>query len=186
LSKKRSRKSRAKAKAFSIGNKLFPVAKVLSTTVPFIEQISAKHRQTMGASFTNAPTMQKLKILSNIVTGSVTGINLFSQEFQAPQTLNPSGVFNKWTSAGALGIGYSIIGNHVNKMLGNRILPQTSKIGTLSKSVLVSGALGGFFDDPPVTQSTNVSKGTASLSPQPTLQLSRVSSGGSDSTESGL
>lgn len=185
---KRSRRSRVKRAGFSIGSKLYPVAKVASTVVPFLEQISAKHRQTMGSAFSNAPTTQKLKILTNIVTGSISGVNLFSSEYQAPQTLNPSGIINKWTSAGVMGIGYSIIGNHVNKIVGKGIIPQTSKIGTLSKSVLVSGALGGFFDDPPVTSSRgSVSQGTARLSPQPQLAIAYGgSASSSDSTESGF
>jgi len=29
------------------------------------------------------------------------------------------------------------------------IVPETSKIGSIGKSVLIGGALGGFFDDAP-------------------------------------
>jgi hypothetical protein len=187
-----SRKNKAKKKAFSIGAKMFPIAKALSAPIPFIEQISAKHRQTMGSAFSNAPTTQKLKILSNIVTGSITGINFFSDEFQAPQTLNPSGVLNKWTSAGALGIAYQIVGGQVNKMVGKRVIPETSKIGSISKGVLVGGALGGFFDDPPESRGSQGQRsmtGTRNLSPEPVLQTSKINSGtvfssGSDSSES--
>ena len=29
------------------------------------------------------------------------------------------------------------------------VVPETSRVGSIAKSVLIGGALGGFFDDPP-------------------------------------
>ena len=67
-----SRRARKSAKSgFSIGKKIFPIAKNIAAPVAFIEQISAKHRQTLGTAYTQAPIGQKLKILTNIVTGSM-------------------------------------------------------------------------------------------------------------------
>ena len=71
--------------SFSLGKKIFPIAKNLAAPVAFIEQISAKHRQTLGTAYTAAPLGQKMKILSNIITGSTTGLNLFKDEYQAPR-----------------------------------------------------------------------------------------------------
>ena len=57
------RRARRTAKSgFSLGKKIFPIAKNLASPVAFIEQISAKHRQTLGTAYTTAPIGQKLKI----------------------------------------------------------------------------------------------------------------------------
>jgi len=177
------RRRKAQTKILSLGSKIFPVAKALAAPISFLEQISAKHRQTMGSSFSNAPTTQKLKILSNIVTGSITGINFFPHEFQAQQTLNPAGVLNKWTNAGALMLVYGVIGKHVNKMIGSGVLPATAKVKSIGKQVIIGGAVGGFFDDPIETQNTQ--SGTAHLSPRP-MALSIGVRSGSDSVSSGM
>lgn len=61
-------------------------------------------------------------------------------------------------------------------MVGKRVIPETSKIGSIAKGVLVGGALGGFFDDPPLKANSNgqVRKGTAHIqaTATPTLQVS--------------
>ena len=67
---------------------------------------------------------------------------------QAPQTINPSGVLNKWTNAGLIGLGYQIIGKNINKATGMSLIPETSSIGSIAKSALIGGALGGFFSEP--------------------------------------
>ena len=181
------RKLKSKAKKF--GLKLFPVAKTLAAPVSFIEQISAKHRETMGSSFSQAPATQKLKILSNIVTGSTTGFNFFKDEFQAPLSqMKIENIFNKWTTAGGAMLAYGVLSKHVNKAVGNPGAPIGGKVKSIGKQLIIGGALGGFFDDKPTSQQSST-VGTAHLSPQPTLQLSamRVNNGGSsDSTESGL
>ena len=179
------RRSRIKKKAFSLGSRLFPVAKALAPIVSFVEQISAKHRQSMGSAFTNAPTTQKLKILTNIITGATTGINFFSDEIQVNQTLNPAGVLNKWTSNGAIMLVYSVLGKNINKVANMTVAPHTGKIGSIGKGLITGGAIGGFFDDPINTSHSNT--GTRSFS-QPVLQVNsgfRSSGSGSDSTESG-
>ena len=71
---------------------------------------------------------------------------------KAPQTINPSGVLNKWTNAGLIGLGYKIIGSQINKATGMSLIPETSSIGSIAKSAFVGGALGGFFSQP--TQQT--------------------------------
>ena len=182
-----SRRARKSAKSgFSIGKKIFPIAKNIAAPVAFIEQISAKHRQTLGTAYTQAPIGQKLKILTNIVTGSTTGMNFFKDEFQAPLSqLKVSNIFNKWTTAGAAMIGYSIIAKQANKALGSNILPAQSPIKSIGKQILIGGGIGGLLDDKPTTNTA--SQGTANIMPQSAMQ-SMYTSGfqGNDSTLSGL
>ncbi len=172
--------------SFSIGKKIFPIAKNLAAPVAFIEQISAKHRQTLGTAYSAAPMGQKLKILTNIVTGSTTGLNLFKDEFQAPLSqLKISNIFNKWTSAGVGMIGYSIIAKQANKALGSNLMPAISPVKSIGKQLVIGGALGGLFDDKPTSNSRSV--GTANIIPQTNMQMA-YSSGmtGNDSTLSGM
>ena len=181
------RRARRTAKSgFSLGKKIFPIAKNLASPVAFIEQISAKHRQTLGTAYTNAPIGQKLKILTNIVTGSTTGLNIFKDEFQAPLSqLKISNIFNKWTTAGAAMVGYGIIAKSANKALGSNIMPAISPVKSIGKQLVIGGALGGLFDDKPTTGTA--STGTANIMPQSTMQ-SMYTQGfqGNDSTLSGL
>ena len=182
-----TRRARKSAKSsFSLGKKIFPIAKNLASPVAFIEQISSKHRQTLGTAYTNAPIGQKLKILTNIVTGSTTGLNIFKDEFQAPLSqLKISNIFNKWTTAGAAMIGYGIIARSANKALGSNIMPAISPVKSIGKQLVIGGALGGLFDDKPTT--ATASQGTANIMPQSAMQ-SMYTQGfqGNDSTLSGM
>ena len=182
-----SRRARKSAKkGFSIGKKIFPIAKNIAAPVAFIEQISAKHRQTLGTAYSQAPMGQKLKILSNIITGSTTGVNFFKDEFQAPLSqLKISNIFNKWTSAGAAMIGYGIIARSANKALGSNIMPAISPVKSIGKQLVIGGALGGLFDDKPTTGTA--STGTANIMPQSTMQQMYTQGfQGNDSTLSGM
>jgi hypothetical protein len=182
-----SRRARKSAKSgFSLGKKIFPIAKNLASPVAFIEQISSKHRQTLGTAYTNAPIGQKLKILTNIVTGSTTGLNIFKDEFQAPLSqLKISNIFNKWTTAGAAMIGYGIIARSANKALGSNIMPAISPVKSIGKQLVIGGALGGLFDDKPTTNTA--SQGTANIMPQSAMQTMYTQGfQGNDSTLSGL
>ena len=182
-----TRRARKTAKrSFSIGKKIFPIAKNIAAPVAFIEQISEKHRQTLGTAYTNAPIGQKLKILTNIVTGSTTGLNMFKDEYQAPLSqLKISNIFNKWTTAGAAMIGYGIIAKTANKALGSNMLPAISPVKSIGKQLVIGGALGGLFDDKATTQTA--SRGTANIMPQSAMQAMYTSGfQGNDSTLSGM
>ena len=61
----RRRRRSVKEKGLKLGKKLFPIARALSAPVAFLEQISAKHRQTLGSAYSQAPVTQKLKIMAN-------------------------------------------------------------------------------------------------------------------------
>ena len=176
------RRARRTAKSgFSLGKKIFPIAKNLASPVAFIEQISSKHRQTLGSAYTNAPIGQKLKILTNIVTGSTTGLNIFKDEFQAPiSQLKIGNIVNKWSTAGAAMIGYGIIAKSANKALGSNIMPAISPVKSIGKQLVI----GGLFDDKPT--SGTASTGTASIAPAMTMSYNGGYSSSSDSTESSL
>ena len=164
------RRSKAKLGLKSVGNKIFPFVKAVSAPIAFLEQITAKDRQTLGSSFSSASTTTQLKILSNITLGRLAGLTPFHKLSDgtilptAPQTINPSGVLNKWTNAGLIGIAYKVIGGAVNKQTASMglgsVVPETAKVGSIGKSVLIGGALGGFFDDAPVDYNKKVNTST--------------------------
>ena len=160
MAKNGRRKFKNPIKGKSISNILYPIVKTATAPLAFLEQISKKDRQDLGQSFTTAGYGTQLKIMSNIVMGRIAGITPFHKLSDgtmlptAPQTINFAGVNNQWTQAGLIGIGYKLIGGHINKMTGKSLIPETSKIGTISKSAFLGGALGGFFDDSPAKAQT--------------------------------
>tara|TARA_R110002110_G_scaffold372780_1_gene582793 strand:+ start:440 stop:1006 length:567 start_codon:yes stop_codon:yes gene_type:complete len=159
MAKRRNGKSKM-PKIGSLKNRLYPFVKTVSAPIAFLEQITAKDRQDLGQSFSTAGYSTQLKIMSNIVMGRLAGITPFHKLSDgtmlptAPQTINPAGVVNKWTNAGLIGLGYKVIGSQINKTTGMSLIPETSKIGSIGKSVLIGGALGGFFDDAPAKAQT--------------------------------
>ena len=190
MAKRRNGKSKM-PKIGSLKNRLYPFVKTVSAPIAFLEQITAKDRQDLGASFSQAGTTTQLKIMSNVVLGRLAGITPFHKLSDgtmlptAPQTINPSGVINKWTNAGLIGIGYKLLGGAINKTSRNMgmgsIVPETSKVGSIGKSVLIGGALGGFFDDP-VSKSTQTF--TRQSFPTTNRALTTTYNSGSDSTGS--
>tara|TARA_R110002051_G_scaffold24801_2_gene61190 strand:- start:355 stop:924 length:570 start_codon:yes stop_codon:yes gene_type:complete len=154
------RKLKNPLKGKSISNIVYPVVKSVTAPIAFLEQISKKDRDDLGQTFTTAGYSTQLKMMSNIVLGRIAGFTPFHKLSDgtmlptAPQTINVAGVNNKWTQGALMGLAYQFIGSHINKMTGKGIIPQTSKIGTISKSALIGGALGGFFDDAPAKAQT--------------------------------
>ena len=190
MARRRNGKQKMKGllKGGSITKRIFPVVKSLSAPISFLEQITASDRKTLGNSFSQAGYSTQLKIMSNMVMGRLAGITPFHKMSDgtmlptSKQTINPSGVLNKWTNAGLIGLGYQLIGSQINKTLGKNYVPETSKIGSISKSVFVGGALGGIF-------SPSEAKPTSQISfPSTTAVMSSTSNGsfnnGSDSTGS--
>jgi len=153
---RRRGRSRITRKSFTnIGSKLFPFVKAVSAPIAFLEQLTAKDRQINASAMAGASATTQAKMLLNFVTGRLAGFGLFKNTgaVTPSQTINPSGVINKWTNAGLIGIGYKVLGGSINKMsrdmgMGS-VVPETSRVGSIAKSVLIGGALGGFFDDPP-------------------------------------
>ena len=129
-----------------LAKKIFPIVKTVSAPISFLEQITAHDRKNLGQSFSGASYPTQLKIMTNVVMGRLAGITPFHGGLPtAKQTINLSGVNNKWTTSAIYGIGYEILGGQINKMTGKRIIPETSKIGSISRSVFVGGLLGGVF-----------------------------------------
>ena len=153
MAKRRGTKSKMKGllKGGSITKKIFPIVKTVSAPISFLEQITAHDRKNLGQSFSSAGYSTQLKIMSNLVMGRLAGITPFHKMGDgtmlptAKQTINLSGISNKWTSSALAGLGYQLIGGQINKTLGKTYIPETSKIGSISKSVLVGGLLGGVF-----------------------------------------
>ena len=136
-------------KGGSIKRKLFPIVKTVTAPIAFLEQLTSQDRASLGNSFSSAGYGTQLKIMSNLVMGRLAGITPFHGGLPtAKQTINPSGVLNKWTNAGLIGLGYKIIGSQINKTTGMSLIPETSSIGSIAKSAFVGGALGGFFSEP--------------------------------------
>ena len=177
-------KHKAKERIFNIGKKLFPIAKGLAPVVSFIDQISAKDRQTLGSTFTTAPTMEKFKMLSNIITGRLTGIHFFNNGVNPPQTINPAGILNKWTNAGGIMLAYGFLGSKLNQIAGMGIAPATGKIKSIGKGLIVGGGIGGFFDDPPNSTNTQNGKFYVSNFNSQTNQIQMTSNGYSTNTDS--
>jgi len=189
----RSRRSRISRRAknsakqgFKLGAKIFPIAKNIAAPIAFIDIVSGQHRQILGSAYSQAPIGQKLKILTNMITGSTTGLNLFKSEYQAPLSqLKFSNILNKWSTAGIGMIGYSIIAKQANKALGSNLMPAISPVKSIGKQLLIGGGIAGLFSDDTKTAGTQV--GTANIIPQTNMQMAYTSGmTGNDSTLSGM
>ena len=166
IPKRRRRRSTSKRKRSSssktMGNKIYNVVKSVAPFLAFGNQITAKDYEVLNqqSSYKNENVATKAKIFSNIVLGRLTGItpfkngNMYGSE-TTPFTINPSGVVNKWTGLGVAGLIY--------KNLPIKALPQKSKVGTIAKSLLLGGGIGGLFDAP---DSMSMGGATMTTSPQ--------------------
>ena len=186
MAKNGRRKLKNPLKGKSISSIVYPVVKSVTAPIAFLEQISKKDRQDLGQTFTTAGYSTQLKIMSNIVLGRIAGITPFHKLSDgtmlptAPQTINFAGVNNQWTKGALMGLAYQYIGGHINKMTGKSLIPETSKIGTISKSAFLGGALGGFFDDSPAKAQTF----TRQSFPTTNRALTTTYNSGQDSTGS--
>tara|TARA_R110000787_G_scaffold47382_1_gene114677 strand:- start:122 stop:754 length:633 start_codon:yes stop_codon:yes gene_type:complete len=181
----RSKKAKS---TFSIGKKILPIATALAAPVSFVEQISTHWRQQLGTAYSQAPMAQKLKILSNIVVGSTTGMNPFKDEFQAPLAqLKIGNIWNKWSQAGIGMIGYSIIAKQANKALGSNILPAISPVKSIGKQLIIGGSLGGLLSNNPSTNNGNSGTANIQANTETAMQMAYTSGfQGNDSTLSGM
>ena len=141
------RTSKRSTKPSSAGSKIYSVVKNASGYLAFASQLTAKDYSVLNnqASYKNEDIATKAKIFANIAMGRLTGItpfkngNMYGSE-TTPFTINPSGMVNKFTGLGIAGLIY--------KNLPMKQLPQKSKVGAVSKRLLLGGALGGLFDAP--------------------------------------
>jgi len=147
MAKKRRRRKSKSNKHKSIKSMARTWANRLASPVAFWSQLSEKDYQVLNASsqYQSADYLTKLKVASNILTGSLTGRVLFSDQYNPSPNgqprINPAGVINKWTGIGIAGKIYSIVG----KQMG---LPESATIGRIGTKIIYGGAVGGFFDPP--------------------------------------
>ena len=156
--RRRSRRTTRKrtSKPSSAGSKIYSVVKNASGYLAFASQLTAKDYEVLNqqSAYKNEDIATKAKIFANIAMGRLTGItpfkngNMYGSE-TTPFTINPSGVVNKFTGLGVAGLIY--------KNLPMKQLPQKSKVGAVSKRLLLGGALGGLFDAPSNSSTTMAS-----------------------------
>ena len=156
--RRRSRRTtrRRSARPQSAGSKIYSVVKNASGYLAFASQLTAKDYEVLNqqSAYKNEDIATKAKIFANIAMGRLTGItpfkngNMYGSE-TTPFTINPSGVVNKFTGLGVAGLIY--------KNLPMKQLPQKSKVGAVSKRLLLGGALGGLFDAPSNSSTTMAS-----------------------------
>ena len=144
---KRRRNKKTARKSKSIKSMIRKTAETLSAPVAFWSQLSEKDYQVLNASpeYRALDYIGKLKVASNIITGSLTGKVAFSDQYNPSPNgqprINPSGVINKWTGIGIAGKLYDILGKQMK-------LPEHASIGRIGTKLIYGGAVGGFFDPP--------------------------------------
>lgn len=109
-----------------------------SFVITFLSQLTAKDITANQAAFSAYTPTDKAKFLANTVVGRITGINIFNDMPQVPQTINPSGVINKYTGLGLGAIIYKKV----------PFLPFKNIVGHLGEGSLAGGIFGGLFDAP--------------------------------------
>ena len=145
--KTRRRRKNKTSKNKSIKSMVRKAADKLAAPVAFWSQLSQKDYEVLNASpqYHALDYLGKLKVASNILTGSLTGKVLFSDQYNPSPDgnprINPAGVINKWTGIGIAGKIYSLVG----KQMG---LPEQATIGKIGTKLIYGGAVGGFFDPP--------------------------------------
>ena len=151
MARKTRRRRKAKnGKRKSVKSLARQWANRLASPVAFWSQLSQKDYEVLNASpqYHALDYLGKLKVASNILTGSLTGKVLFSDQYNPSPNgsprINPSGVINKWTGIGIAGKIYSLVG----KQMG---LPEQATIGRIGTKLIYGGAVGGFFDPPSST-----------------------------------
>ena len=148
MARKRSRRRKAKKSGSkSIKSMLRQVVNKGAAPLAFWQQLSEKDYQVLNAdgNYRALDYLGKLKVAANILTGSLTGRVLFSDQYN-PQPggqprINPAGIINKWVGIGVAGKLYGKIGKSMK-------LPEAAMIDRVGSKVIFGGAVGGFFDPP--------------------------------------
>jgi hypothetical protein len=144
---KKQKAAQAKKRKGSIKSMARKAANTLAAPVAFWSQLSQKDYEVLNASpqYHALDYLGKIKVAANILTGSLTGKVLFSDQYNPSPNgsprINPAGVINKWTGIGIAGKIYSLVG----KQMG---LPEQAAIGRIGTKIIYGGAVGGFFDPP--------------------------------------
>jgi len=145
--KRRKRSSKKRNGSKSIKSMVRQIVSKGSAPLAFWQQLSEKDYQVLNAdgNYRALDYLGKLKVASNILTGSLTGRVLFSDQYN-PQPggqprINPAGIINKWVGIGVAGKLYGKLGKSMK-------LPEASMIDRVGSKLIFGGAVGGFFDPP--------------------------------------
>ena len=143
----------------SLGNSFYKIAKGASGYLAFASQITEKdYNNDAGTGISQQPSYKnedmttKAKIFANVMAGRLTGMTIFKSgnmydSENTKFTINPKGVLNKWVGVGLAGLVYK----NIPKKSGGKYLPQQTKIGAVSKNLLLGGLIGGILDPPEVS-----------------------------------
>tara|TARA_B100000949_G_scaffold182032_1_gene163268 strand:- start:171 stop:770 length:600 start_codon:yes stop_codon:yes gene_type:complete len=147
MAKKRRRRKNKNGKHKSIKSMIRQVVNKGSAPLAFWQQLSEKDYQVLNATteYRSLDYLGKLKVASNILTGSLTGRVLFSDQYNPSPSgqprINPAGIINKWTGIGVAGKIYGVIGKSMK-------LPESATIDRIGSKLIFGGGIGGFFDPP--------------------------------------
>ncbi len=145
--KRRRRSSKKRNGSKSIKSMIRQVVNKGSAPLAFWQQLSEKDYQVLNAdgNYRSLDYLGKLKVASNILTGSLTGRVLFSDQYNPQPSgqprINPAGIINQWVGIGLAGKLYGKIGKSMK-------LPEASMIDRVGSKLIFGGAVGGFFDPP--------------------------------------
>ena len=163
--RRRSRKSKSKNSSTSIKSWIRKGVNTVAGPVAFWNQLSEKDYEQLNASpeYQSADYMTKAKIALNIITGSMTGRVIFSDQYTPTPNgnprINPAGIINKWTPVWLAGKIYGKVGKSMK-------LPEYATVNKVSNKIAFGSIIGGFFD-PPTAQGRVT---TYTVSPSVTTQ----------------
>ena len=144
--RRRSRKNKTKS-SDSIKSWIRKGINTVAGPVAFWNQLSEKDYAVLNATpeYRALDYMGKAKVALNIITGSMTGRVLFSDQYNPSPNgnprINPAGVINKWTPVWLIGKIYGKVGKSMK-------LPEYASINKISNKILFGSVIGGFFDPP--------------------------------------
>ena len=144
--RRRSRKNKTKS-SDSIKSWIRKGINTVAGPVAFWNQLSEKDYQVLNATpeYRALDYMGKAKVAVNIITGSMTGRVLFSDQYNPSPNgnprINPAGVINKWTPVWLAGKIYGKVGKSMK-------LPEYATINKISNKIAFGSIIGGFFDPP--------------------------------------
>jgi len=144
--RRRSRKNKTRSKD-SIKSWIRKGINTVAGPVAFWNQLSEKDYAVLNATpeYRALDYMGKAKVALNIITGSMTGRVLFSDQYNPSPNgnprINPAGVVNKWTPVWLAGKIYGKVGKSMK-------LPEYAAINKISNKIAFGSIIGGFFDPP--------------------------------------
>jgi hypothetical protein len=170
--KRRRRKSKSKRSSTSIKSWIRKGVNTVAGPVAFWNQLSEKDYEQLNASpeYQSADYMTKAKIALNIITGSMTGRVIFSDQYTPTPNgnprINPAGIINKWTPVWLAGKIYGKVGKSMK-------LPEYATVNKVSNKIAFGSIIGGFFDPPSAQGRVTTSTVLPSVTTQNRAQTTR-------------